>query len=153
MDVRSTPYSRFHPQFNKERLAALLAANEIAYVYEGASLGGRPSDPTCYVHGVIPQNTRDYHSEISYPLVMQRPWFIEAIQRLVAAAGQHTTCILCSEGDPAQCHRHHLIAAYLRRHHPEVEVQHILKDGNLLDARSMPTGEDDPDVEQISFLP
>jgi hypothetical protein len=42
---------------------------------------------------------------------MQRPWFRQGIQQLINVASEHTTAILCSEGDPALCHCHHLIAA------------------------------------------
>ena len=43
VDVRSMPYSRRFPQFGKERLAKSLAAAGIAYVHEGAALGGKPA--------------------------------------------------------------------------------------------------------------
>lgn len=47
VDVRSTPYSRFNPQFNREPLARNLTACGIEYVFLGAELGGRPDDPSC----------------------------------------------------------------------------------------------------------
>ena len=34
VDVRSSPYSRYNPQFNKEMLAASLDAKYIQYVFE-----------------------------------------------------------------------------------------------------------------------
>src|ERR1700759_2968239 len=40
-DVRSRPYSRRHPQFNRERLSESLKARAIAYVSLGEELGGR----------------------------------------------------------------------------------------------------------------
>ena len=39
-DVRSTPYSRFNPQFNREQLAASINERSIKYVYLGHQLGG-----------------------------------------------------------------------------------------------------------------
>src|ERR1700681_414277 len=47
-DVRSAPYSRFSPAFNREALQASLRENGIGYVFLGEQLGGRPKDPTCY---------------------------------------------------------------------------------------------------------
>ena len=38
MDVRSTPYSRFNPQFNRESLARSLTEREIDYVFLGGEL-------------------------------------------------------------------------------------------------------------------
>ena len=47
-DVRSAPYSRFNPQFNREPLAYSLAACGIEYAFFGQELGGRPDDASCY---------------------------------------------------------------------------------------------------------
>src|SRR5581483_10573171 len=45
-DVRSNPYSRFNPQFNREKLQASLAATGgIRYVFLGEELGARTKDP------------------------------------------------------------------------------------------------------------
>src|SRR5439155_1421893 len=44
-DVRSSPYSRYAPQFNREALHPLLTASGIQYVYLGAELGARRSEP------------------------------------------------------------------------------------------------------------
>lgn len=52
-DVRSAPYSRFNPQFNRNALSASLADNDIAYVWLGRELGGRPDDPACYEDGAV----------------------------------------------------------------------------------------------------
>jgi len=52
-DVRSAPYSRRHPELNKERLQAALRREEIAYVFLGAQLGARTKDRSCYVNGRV----------------------------------------------------------------------------------------------------
>ena len=44
VDVRSTPYSRWHPQFNRKSIEAAAQAAGIAYEWEPA-LGGRPGGP------------------------------------------------------------------------------------------------------------
>ncbi len=137
VDVRTTPYSRFNPQFNRSALQNSLTQRGIKYVYLGNELGGRPSDPSCYIPRVLPAKSADYLHEIDYAEVMKRPWFLEGIRRLLELAGTQPTVILCSEGDPAKCHRHHLIASYLLANRPEVAVKHILKDGSLIDARGI----------------
>jgi uncharacterized protein (DUF488 family) len=48
IDVRSQPYSRFHPQFRQNELKHFLEQNGIRYVFMGDELGGRPKDPSCY---------------------------------------------------------------------------------------------------------
>lgn len=137
VDVRTAPYSRYNPQFNKESLEHELAARGIQYAFAGKFLGGRPSDPTCYKSRRLPAEGADYLHEVDYPEVMKREWFIRGVQRLLEMADEQTTAILCSEEDPAQCHRHHLIAKYLLREHPEVKVQHIRGDGKMCGAASI----------------
>jgi uncharacterized protein (DUF488 family) len=151
VDVRSTPYSRFNPQFNKNALQQALQKQNIEYVYAGEDLGGRPKDPLCYKHHAIPDKVGDYLHEVNFSKVMKRPWFLEGIQQLLEVAGQHTTSILCSEENPANCHRHHLITGYLMREHPEVTILHIRGDGSVLDAKSIHCASDQLDAEQLSI--
>ena len=151
VDVRSTPYSRFNPQFNKNALQQSLERQPIEYLYAGNELGGRPKDPSCYKNHVIPAKPSDYLNEVDYSEVMKRPWFLDGIQRLLETARQHTTCILCSEEDPAKCHRQQLIARFLLRAFPEVIILHIRGDGSLLDAKSIPDLLDSSDTEQLHF--
>ena len=48
-DVRSSPYSRFNPQFNREALADSLREHGIKYVFLGEEFGARSSDRSCYI--------------------------------------------------------------------------------------------------------
>ena len=43
-DVRSTPYSRFNPTFNREAIESELKARSIAYIFLGRELGARSED-------------------------------------------------------------------------------------------------------------
>ena len=52
-DVRSAPYSRFNPQFNREPFADALVSEGLRYVFLGNSLGGRSDDPACCEDGRI----------------------------------------------------------------------------------------------------
>jgi uncharacterized protein (DUF488 family) len=152
VDVRTSPYSRYNTQFNKESLESLLPQHSIQYANAGRYLGGRPSDPTCYKSRTLPAEGTDYLHEVDYPEVMKRPWFVRGIDRLLELADEQTTAIMCSEEDPAQCHRHHLIAKYLIAEHPEVTVRHIRGDGTVFGAESILASADKPQVEQLAFL-
>ena len=46
-DVRSTPYSRRTPHFNREAFKPFLNHFGIAYLFMGTELGGRPDLPGC----------------------------------------------------------------------------------------------------------
>jgi uncharacterized protein (DUF488 family) len=129
VDVRSAPYSRFVPHFNRESLEAELAQVDIAYGYGGEYLGGRPNDPTCYFAGQVPDGRANYLELVNYAEVARRDWYLRAIDRLIQCAEQDTTAILCSEEDPARCHRHRLIARTLRL--LQVDVQHVWATGVL----------------------
>jgi hypothetical protein len=133
VDVRSTPYSRFHPQYNRPRLEASLGERDIDYTWLGEQLGGRPADPGCYPPDRKVERSQGGHRRPDFSLVMEKSWFREGIEQLLELAQSQTTAILCSEGDPAHCHREVLIAAYLGEVHPQVEVRHILKDGSLVE--------------------
>ncbi len=127
LDVRTVPYSQYTHQFNREVFANTLRAAGIDYRFAGQYLGGRPDDPTCYKHGIVPGPDANYLELVDYPEVARRPWFQKALGRLIAIAGEQPAAIMCSEEDPHRCHRHHLIAQALL--HQDVTVVHIRGDG------------------------
>lgn len=118
-DVRSTPYSRFNPQFRRERLQASLAAAGIEYVFLGQELGARSPDPACY----------DETGRVSYERLSQTSEFRAGIERLKAGMTRHRIAIMCAEREPLDCHRTLLVARALVR--DEVPVMHILADGSV----------------------
>jgi uncharacterized protein (DUF488 family) len=124
VDVRSAPYSQFCPQFNRENLDRALQATGIVYRFAGELLGGRPTDPTCYKDGNLPDRHANYLELVDYDEVARRPWFKKGVERLLDLARQEPTAMMCSEEDPKQCHRYHLIA------------QAILGDIRILDIRT-----------------
>lgn len=152
VDVRTAPSSRYNPQFNKGSLEHALPPKGIEYYFAGKFLGGRPSDPTCYKRRALPPEGADYLHEVDYPEVMKRDWFVKAIQRLLEIADEGATAVMCSEEDPAACHRHHLIARYLLREHPEVTIHHLRGDGVLINAATIHTAVDEDEGQQMSLF-
>ena len=152
VDVRTAPASRYQPQFNRASLEQFLPQHDIQYVFAGKYLGGRPSDPTCYKKRTLPPEGADYLHEVDYPEVMKRPWFVKGVQRLLEIADEQMTGIMCSEEDPALCHRHHLIARYILREYPEVNVQHIRGNGTVFSAASLLASVDEPHADQPSLF-
>lgn len=117
-DVRSTPYSRFNPQFRRDALAEALARQGIDYLFLGEELGARSRDPSCYDDG-----------RVSYRKLAATELFRQGIDRLLAAAKSHTVAIMCAEKDPLDCHRTILVARELVKRGEM--VAHILAGGEV----------------------
>jgi len=127
VDVRSQPYSRWAPQFNRETLARDLQDAGIAYQFMGDALGGRPADPTLYDPG---QERPDYQR------VEQTPVYQAGIDQLLELAGTERAAVMCSEGDHRRCHRHLLITQTLLGR--GVCVLHIQPDGTTVEGERIP---------------
>ena len=83
VDVRSYPYSKYVPQFDRERLSSALTNSDIIYWYAGDNLGGRPKDPSCYRCGKIPEGKANYLELVDYREMAKRSWFKEEITKIV----------------------------------------------------------------------
>jgi type I restriction enzyme S subunit len=118
-DVRSIPYSRHFPHFNREALQASLATAGIKYVFLGDELGARPKDRACY----------SYDGSVDYQRLAARPQFRRGIVRVLAAARTERVALMCSEREPLNCHRTLLIGRVIAQ--DNVAVQHILSDDRL----------------------
>ena len=117
-DVRSAPFSRFNPQFNKNALARELKAHGIKYVFLGRELGARSDDPSCYENG-----------RVQYGRLARTELFKQGIERVMKGSGEHCVVLMCAEKEPLECHRTLLVARALDEQ--GVEVTHILGDGRL----------------------
>ena len=120
-DVRSQPYSRRNPQFNRESFAAAVREAGLDYLYLGAELGGRPLEPEFY----------DGKGHVRYAAVAATPRFVSGLERLLARSGGQRLAIMCSEEDPARCHRRLLVGRALTGR--GVTVSHIRGDGSVID--------------------
>ena len=118
-DVRSAPWSRFNPHFNRNALFAALEARGVRYVYLGRELGGRPDDPALY----------DENGHVHYERIAQTSGFRDGIARVAGGAASHRIALMCAEKEPLDCHRTHLVARALDAE--GVAVMHILADGGI----------------------
>ncbi len=109
-DVRSMPYSRRVPQFNRERLRETLKSAGVGYRHFGDALGGKPQG-----------GTRDYSA------MARTPAFAAALDAVIGEAGRRPLTLMCAERDPMDCHRTILVSRHLATR--EVEIVHLLADG------------------------
>ena len=117
-DVRSSPYSQYNPQFNREPLQRALQEQGISYVFLGEELGARRSERECYLNG-----------RADYEMISHTPAFKRGIERVVQGAAKMRVALLCAEKDPVECHRCILVSPHLRQR--GVAVFHILTDGTV----------------------
>lgn len=120
-DVRSSPFSKFTPQFNKENLDADLKKEGILYVYLGNKLGGRYLDPALlYSNGVV-----------NYNKVMEQEDFCAGINNVIGNIKKGLRiALMCAEKNPLDCHRFLLVARALS--HKGVRIKHILESGEAV---------------------
>lgn len=98
-DVRSSPYSRLHPDFNREFFTHKLSAAAIAYVFLGCELGARSKDPRCYENG-----------RIHYGRLAKSHLFQSGLQRILDGSASYRIALLCAEKEPLDCHRTILVS-------------------------------------------
>lgn len=117
-DVRSSPFSRFNPAFQREALQGALMQAGIAYVFLGQELGARSQDPACYVEG-----------KVQYRRLAETDSFRRGLDRVEAGAERYRLALMCAEAAPTECHRTILVARELvARGWP---VLHVHTDGAL----------------------
>jgi uncharacterized protein (DUF488 family) len=128
VDVRSHPYSRFAPQFNREALEIAAKSREVGYVFLGAALGGRPGQP----------EHLDQDGHARYDRMARTPAFQTAIERVLRGAAERRLALLCSCGQPHDCHRRLLVGKVLCER--GATLRHILRDGSVQDEQHVALG-------------
>ena len=93
-DVRSAPFSRHFPHFNRKELQAALRKDAISYVYLGKELGGRPESEELYSGGVA-----------DYEKMARSAIFTDGLNRVIEGSEIYRIALMCSEHDPLDCHR------------------------------------------------
>lgn len=125
VDVRSVPYSRHVPHASREPLKSGLEARGFEYVYLGDRLGGIPTDP----------DLLNSQGRPNYGKIAESARFKDGISCLLSLAAARRTCMMCSEEDPAHCHRSRLITPVLLE--AGVAIQHLRHDGRILPHESL----------------
>jgi hypothetical protein len=140
VDTRSSPHSKYVPQFDKELMQRSLEEAGIRYLFLGAELGGRPSNPAYY----------DASGRVLYGRLREDTRFKAAIARLESGIAQFRVALVCGEEDPAHCHRRLLIGRVLtERGH---NMLHIRGDARIESDAEVAAGSGKPLIDDQPAL-
>jgi uncharacterized protein (DUF488 family) len=118
VDVRSSPYSKYSPHFNKDVLDSALRNANIDYIFLGRELGAQRSEDDCYIDG-----------QAKYDRIAHLSTFQNGLEIVLQGVEHYRIALMCSESDPITCHRTILVCRELKRICPDLKITHILGDG------------------------
>ncbi|MES4785475.1 MAG: DNA repair protein [Nitrospiraceae bacterium] len=117
VDVRTIPYSRRNPHFNRETFAAGLKNAGLAYNHLPVLGGRRRPRPDSPNQGWRNAGFRGYAD------YMQTDVFKQGVEELDRLAQAHPTAIMCAEAVPWRCHRSLIADALIGR---GLDIRHII---------------------------
>jgi uncharacterized protein (DUF488 family) len=118
VDVRSAPYSKLYPHFNRNPLEVSLTKNSIKYIFLGDSVGGRSNNIEDYSKG-----------RVVYKKIAEKKEYISSINTIIQNSSKYKIVLMCSEKEPLECHRTLLISRSIEAH--MVKILHIHRDGQI----------------------
>ncbi len=121
LDVRSTPYSQFTSQFNKDVIADFLKKNGINYNHMGKFFGARPLDKSLYTE----------QGYLDFEKARASENFKKGLENVTLGLNKgYNIALMCTEKDPFDCHRAIMVARGFDL--SGIEVSHILPDGKII---------------------
>lgn len=120
VDVRSMPYSKYTPQYNKDDLKKFLILNGIQYIFMGKEFGARREDRSLYTA----------EGYLDFEKVTNSNLFNIGVERIKTGIEKDfRIALMCTERDPIDCHRSLLVAK--KFHKSNYDVENILDNGEL----------------------
>jgi uncharacterized protein (DUF488 family) len=120
IDVRSVPASNRNPQFNKQPLEIFLKRHRINYLHFGEQFGARHEDI----------DVLDEEGIVNFEAFRRSFAFQQGVERVeIGLSKGFKIVLMCSEGNPLECHRFSMISVHLEK--LGIHVKHILKDKTI----------------------
>lgn len=118
VDVRSLPQARYYPHFNQDKLIEWLPKEGVQYLSFCREFGPRQYDSL----------TAD--GQVNFEQAARQPAFLQAAARIERGMTLgYRIALMCSEGDPYECHRFCFLGRYF--HEQGVKVFHYMHRGEL----------------------
>lgn len=115
VDVRSSPFSKTFPDFNKDNLNRYLRKYNIYYIPMAEELGARPNNRSVYTD-----------NQVDFLKMSESKPFLNGCSRIKEGLVNYTVCLMCSERDPITCHRSILISHNFKKMYPKANIFHIM---------------------------
>lgn len=127
-DVRSTPYSAYTPQFNRENLAEACRNEGIAYVYLGDEFGAMRTKPEPMSDGTVSAPVTD--GIVDFTKVRQTEAFRRGVGRVSCGLAKGLRiALMCTELEPERCHRAVMVSPAFADKCP---IGHVTRDGEVM---------------------
>ncbi|URZ07527.1 DUF488 domain-containing protein [Clostridium felsineum] len=128
IDVRSTPYSKYGPQYNRETLKKTLNGIGIYYIFMGKEFGARRDNKELYAkEGYLDFEKTRFDQD-----------FKDGVVRVKNGIGKgYRIAFMCTEKDPFDCHRCILVAREFKD--MGLDVKNILSDGSFITQKDIET--------------
>ena len=146
IDVRSSPYSTYLPEFNKENLELALKENGIYYRNYASEFGARQSDRRLYPNGYL-----------DFELFSKTDIFLSGKSKVIKSVNKgYNLAFMCAEKEPVTCHRAILVSRVF--HEAGYPVNHILPNGSTKSQSDVeyellqlnpPTMFDNPEIDSL----
>jgi len=101
IDVRSSPFSAYYENYNRDRISPELKRNGIYYANYAVQFGARQERTCFYKNG-----------RLDFETFSKSEQFLEGIRNVEKSKA--VICLMCAEKHPDECHRTVLVARVLR---------------------------------------
>jgi len=126
VDVRSMPASKFNPQYNQVELKATLKSNTIVYMHFKDEFGARQESEE-YI---------DENGQVNFQYFRKSREFQNGVERIdLGVENGYRIALMCSEGNPLECHRFSMISGYFSK--LGFQVLHILRDKSAIEHQQL----------------
>ena len=116
IDVRSSPYSAYFPQYNKENLQLALHGKGIYYRNYAEAFGARQENHAYYRNG-----------RLDFPCFTESKSFSDGVEKVENSLEKgYVLTLMCAEKDPITCHRAIMISRVFRE--AGYSVRHLRPD-------------------------
>ena len=143
IDVRSSPFSKFHSDYNKPLLHKTLHERGIIYRNYNREFGARQENKMYYPNGYL-----------DFSMFTRSRMFIEGMEKIIKAIPLgYRFVLMCSEKDPITCHRTIMVGKAFSD--KGVSINHILSDGHIITQSDIETRLLDmyyPDRDQLTLF-